>query len=200
MAFVYFPHGAVMHEWTPATAGRHAQLGRILEPLTPFRDRLTIVSGLENRHADGPVHAITPGTWLSGVSPRASRDSLQGITADQMAAQHIGEDTRLPSIEVAAEERRISWHHLGRSTATATARRSRSARHRRHCRWNTPAQLFDTLFTQGDAAPRVQARGGRTSILDLVAPTLRICRSVSVLRTAPCFAPTWTPSATSSVV
>ena len=54
MAFVYFPHGAIMNEWTPADAGRQFQLGRILEPLAAFKDRLTIVSGLENRHAYGP--------------------------------------------------------------------------------------------------------------------------------------------------
>src|SRR5687768_7568023 len=70
LAFVYFPHGAVMGEWTPETAGPLVRLGRILEPFSAFSHRLTIVSGLENRHAFGPVHAITPGTWLSGMSPR----------------------------------------------------------------------------------------------------------------------------------
>ena len=73
LAFVYFPHGAVMDEWTPAGAGRDFQLGRILAPLAPYRNRLTVVSGLENRHAYGPVHTITPGTWLSGSSPRLRR-------------------------------------------------------------------------------------------------------------------------------
>ena len=67
MAFVYFPHGAVMNQWTPAESGRHFQFGRILEPLASFSDRLTIVSGLENRHAYGPVHAITPGLAFRGV-------------------------------------------------------------------------------------------------------------------------------------
>src|SRR6187402_330406 len=95
LAFVYFPHGAIMNEWS--------RDGRILQPLAPFGNRLTIVSGVENRHAYGPVHAITPGTWLSGVSPGTSADSTSGITADQIAAQHIGRDTLLPSIEVATE-------------------------------------------------------------------------------------------------
>src|SRR5688500_13993698 len=71
MAFVYFPLGAIMDEWSPA--------GRILQALAPFDDRLTIVGGLENRHAYGPVHAITPGTWLSGMSARE-----RGATADQL--------------------------------------------------------------------------------------------------------------------
>ena len=88
LAFVYFPHGAIMNEWD----------GRIIQPLAPFRDRLTIVSGVENRHAYGPVHAITPGTWLSGISARE-----RGATADQLAADHFGCETVLPSIAVATE-------------------------------------------------------------------------------------------------
>src|SRR5688572_15118214 len=94
MAFVYFPHGAIMNEWTPAETGRRFQLGRILEPLAPFQERLTIVSGLENRHAYGPVHTITPGTWLSAVSPGSDdADSPDAVTADQIAAQRLGRDT-----------------------------------------------------------------------------------------------------------
>ena len=106
MVFVYFPHGAIMDAWTPATVGRGFELGAILEPLAPFKSRLTIVSGLENRHAYGPVHAITPGTWLSCASARKSSDPAHGVTADQIAADHIGQDTPLPSIEVATEEPR----------------------------------------------------------------------------------------------
>src|SRR5688572_265077 len=91
LAFVYFPHGAIMREWGPD--------GRILQPLAPFRDQLTIVDGIENRHAYGPVHAITPGTWLSGTSARE-----RGATADQLAADHLGCETVLPSIAVATEK------------------------------------------------------------------------------------------------
>ena len=91
LAFVYFPLGAIMDEWSLD--------GRILQPLAPFDDRLTIVSGLENRHAYGPVHAITPGTWLSGAPARE-----RSATADQLAADHLGCETVLPSIAVATEE------------------------------------------------------------------------------------------------
>src|SRR5687767_3808548 len=105
LAFVYFPHGAIMDEWTSSTPSRQVRamgtpaLGRILQPLAPFRDRLTIAGGIENRHAYGPVHAITPGTWLSGISAREG-----GMTADQIAADHIGQHTPIPSIAVATEE------------------------------------------------------------------------------------------------
>ena len=70
LAFVYFPHGAIMNRWTPATEGKNFELSPLLAPLAPFKNQVTVVSGLENKHASGPTHAITPGTWLSGVSPR----------------------------------------------------------------------------------------------------------------------------------
>ena len=148
------------------------QLGRILEPLEAFKDRLTIVSGLENPHAYGPVHAITPGTWLSGASPRASSDSSQGITADQIAAQHIGRDTLLPSIEVASEEtKRISagaWEgDYGDSLGTTISFRGSSTPLRME---SSPCNLFNRLFAPGAPAVERAIRARRsTSILDLVA-------------------------------
>src|SRR5688572_17137911 len=71
LGFIYFPYGAVMNQWTPAQVGSGFELSPNLKPLEPFRKQLTIVSGLENRAAIAPpVHALTPGTWLSGVAPR----------------------------------------------------------------------------------------------------------------------------------
>src|SRR5687768_7364072 len=172
MAFVYFPHGAIMNEWTPTEAGRQFQLGRILEPLAPFKERLTIVSGLENRHAYGPVHAITPGTWLSGVAPGASADSTSGITADQIAAQHIGRDTLLPSIEVATEApKRIAagaWEGTYSDSLGSTI--SFRGRLIPLPMEFSPRSVFDTLFARGATADERAVRAERgTSILDLVA-------------------------------
>jgi Protein of unknown function (DUF1552) len=172
MAFVYFPHGAIMNQWTPAESGRHFQLGRILEPLAPFSDRLTIVSGLENRHAYGPVHAITPGTWLSGVSPKASSDAFQGITADQIAAQYIGQNTQLSSIEVATEEPKQicagAWEGQYNDCYGATISfRSASAPLRMEF---SPRHFFDKLFAPGTTSDERVMRARRsTSVLDLVA-------------------------------
>ena len=104
MVFVYFPHGAVMDQWTPKGEGADFDLPPIIAPLKPFQDQLTIISGLENKSAiAAPVHAITPGTWLSCVPPRISHDPYGGITADQVAAKHISQDTPLPSIELSIE-------------------------------------------------------------------------------------------------
>jgi hypothetical protein len=105
MAFVYFPHGAVMDHWTPATTGSDFVLPQILAPLAPFQKFLTVISGLENKPAIGePVHAITPGTWLSCVHPEVSQQANGGVTIDQMIAQKISQDTPLPSLEIATEE------------------------------------------------------------------------------------------------
>jgi len=108
MAFIYFPHGAIMLEgndqWTPQGVGREFQLSPILKPLEPFKKQLIVVSNLGNKPAESAaVHAIVPGTWLSCVHPRESQDPFGGVTIDQIAAQHIGQDTPLPSLEVKTE-------------------------------------------------------------------------------------------------
>jgi len=105
LGFCYLPHGAIMTQWTPAAEGP-LELRPILKPLEPFKKQLTIVSGLENRPAIAPpVHALTPGTWLSCVPPRESQDPFGGVTIDQMAAARIGQDTPFPSLEVSGEAR-----------------------------------------------------------------------------------------------
>src|SRR5215813_15629085 len=62
MGFIYFPHGAVMQNWSPAKAGTDYEMTPILKPLEPFRDQLTIVSGLRNKTGESPSpHAIIAG-------------------------------------------------------------------------------------------------------------------------------------------
>ncbi len=104
LGYFYFPHGAIMDRWTPAKEGVDFELSPILTPLKPFQKQLTVVSGLGNRPGEsGAVHAIVPGTWLSCVHPRQTHEPYGGVTADQMAAAHIGQETPLPSIEVCTE-------------------------------------------------------------------------------------------------
>lgn len=197
MAFVYFPHGAVMDRWTPTGDGASAALGEILEPLTPFRDRVTIVSNVENQHAYGPVHAITPGTWLSGASPRENSEARvaerrkanaepppdlpkgpnrspgsEWTTADQVAADHLGRDTWLPSIEAATEEPREigtgPWEgNYGKGLATTISFRSAAPRPMSA----SPRDLFDQLFVRRDTADARTAGGpwSGASVLDRVA-------------------------------
>ena len=149
LAFVYFPHGAIMDEWSLD--------GRILQPLTPFRDRVTVVGGIENRHAYGPVHAITPGTWLSGNSARE-----RGATADQFAADHVGCDTVLPSIAVATEEATKICAGIWQGEYDESYGQTISFRAGAPVPMEfRPRKVFDTLFAHEAV--------GSTSVLDLVA-------------------------------
>jgi Protein of unknown function (DUF1552) len=107
IGFVYFPHGAIMKRWTPETTGRGFEFKDILTLLEPYRNRLSIVSGLHHKAADSTaVHSLSPTTWLSGVRPKPTQgvDAYAGVTADQIAAQTIGQDTVQPSLELATED------------------------------------------------------------------------------------------------
>jgi hypothetical protein len=169
MGFIYFPHGAIMSKWTPATEGKLDDLPPLLAPLESFKSKLTIVSGLENKHAVGPTHAITPGTWLSGVSPRISHDPYGGVTADQIAAQHIGQDTPLPSLEVATEEAvggGACDRNYGCSYGATISFRTPTTP--LPMEFN-PRKLFQRLFGQGDTPEeRERLAAQYSSILDVV--------------------------------
>src|ERR1700716_1710953 len=102
---MYFPPGAVMNKWTPATEGAIGELGDILKPLDKYKAMTTVFSNIDSQAPIGPVYALSPGTWLSGVRPAISQEPHAGITIDQIAAQHIGQDTPLPSLEVATDVR-----------------------------------------------------------------------------------------------
>src|SRR6478609_5237201 len=99
MGFIYFPHGAVMNRWTPTGTGEIGELGEILKPLDEYKALTTVFSNIDNPAAVGPVHALSPGTWLSCVHPGIGQEPHAGITVDQIAAQQIGQDTPLPSLE-----------------------------------------------------------------------------------------------------
>ncbi len=178
MVFVYFPHGAVMDKWTPKKDGADFDLPSIIAPLQPFQKQLTVISGLENKSAiAAPVHAITPGTWLSCVAPRISHDPYGGVTIDQIAAKHIGQDTPIPSLEVGTEERGGEGscdRNYGCSYGKTISFRDPSTPLPME---HNPRKLFQQLFGQGDTAEeRARLTRENGSVLDLVssdAATLR---------------------------
>ena len=104
---IYVPHGKMMKEWTPATAGSDFEFPTILKPLEPFRSQLTVVSSLSGPPivANGG-HAVAPSGYLSGHSPKQTEgeDIYGATTIDQVIAKSIGQDTPLPSIELATED------------------------------------------------------------------------------------------------
>jgi len=157
-AFVGFPHGAIMDRWSPKETGTGYQMSPILEPLTPYRQYLTIVSGLRNKPIETPEpHAYIEQGWLTCVKPWemgvASKDS--GVSADQIAARHVGQDTRLPSLELttAGGGARLAWR-----TPTQSLPQE-----------GNPRAVFQKLFGQGDTDKERAAILHETgSILDRV--------------------------------
>src|SRR6188768_2488266 len=170
MGFLYLPHGAIMEQWTPAIEGKGFEMPAILKPLAPFQKQVTIVSGLENKPTIAPpVHALNPGTWLSCVTPEASQEPHGGVTIDQIAAQHIGQDTPLPSLEVATEGRGGNGacdRTYGCSYGATISFRSPTTPLPME---SDPRKLFERLFGQGDTAQERKAITKQyASILDLV--------------------------------
>jgi Protein of unknown function (DUF1552) len=172
LGFIYFPHGAVMERWTPTTTAKDFELPFIIEPLTPYRDQLTIVSNIGNKPGESrAVHALVPATWLSCVHPQETLSPNMAATADQIAAQHIGQETPYPSLEVAtaqghgvgsACERGFGCTYSGTlSFATPTTPLPIES---------NPRQLFLRLFGQGDSPEERQYLNQQTtSILDMIA-------------------------------
>jgi hypothetical protein len=158
LAFVGFPHGAVQRHWQPAETGKDFTMPRILEPLEPYRQHMTIVSGLRNKPAESPEpHAYIERTWLSCVSATDAGviGPDAGVTADQLAARHIGQETRLPSLELTTSLRgaQLAWRTPTQSLPQEV----------------NPRNVFYRLFGQGDSeAERAAIVRETGSILDRV--------------------------------
>jgi hypothetical protein len=157
-AFIGFPHGAIMDRWSPAETGASFTMSPILQPLEPFRKHVTIVSGLRNKPAEtNEPHAYIEQGWLTCVKPfdfgKAGVDS--GVSADQIAVRHVGQDTRLPSLELTTSQgsARLAWR-----TPTQSLPQE-----------GNPRAIFQKLFGQGDTdKERAQILAETGSILDRV--------------------------------
>ena len=104
LGVVYVPNGIVMEQWTPAAAGAGFEMTPTLQPLTPFRDRLLVVSGLSNKGPDN-VHETGATGFLTGVAPRRTQGSElgAGVSVDQVVAGETARHTQLASLELALE-------------------------------------------------------------------------------------------------
>jgi hypothetical protein len=157
-AFVGFPHGAIMDRWSPKETGADYNMSPILKPLEPFRKHLTIVSGLRNKPAETPEpHAYIEQGWLTAVKPWdfGKQGPDYGVSADQIAVRYVGQDTRLPSLELTTAQgsARIAWR-----TPTQPLPQE-----------GNPRAVFQKLFGQGDTAEeRAQILAETGSILDRV--------------------------------
>ena len=113
LGLCFIPHGAVMANWTPIGDGTDFKLNRTMAPLAPFKDQLVVVTNLAHKMAapagpgdNGGDHTRSPAVFLNGVHPKRTdgADIQAGITIDQIAAGRIGQETPLPSLELATED------------------------------------------------------------------------------------------------
>lgn len=171
MGFFYFPHGAVMEKWTPKTVGRDFELMPILDPLAAHRKHLSIISNLGNKPGESrAVHALVPATWLTCVHPREGLEPHMAPSVDQIAAQHIGQDTPWPSLETATAQ----GHGVG-----SACERGYGCSYSGTLSFRTPStplpvesnprQLFMRLFGQGDSLDERRFLARQTSsLLDML--------------------------------
>ena len=182
LGYVYFPHGAIMEKWKPEKAGRDFELSEILQPLRPFQQQLTVVSNIGNKPGESrAVHALVPGTWLSCVHPLEGTSPRGGISADQIAAAHIGQDTPYPSLEIATAQ----GHGVGSAcergygcsfSGTVSFRTPTTPLPVE----SNPRELFLRLFGQGDSPEERRFYAQQTaSLLDMVtAETAQLQRRI----------------------
>lgn len=107
LACIYIAHGAVMKYWTPATDGAGFEFPRTLKSLEPFRERLNVISDLrlpaaygEDASA-GANHTRSSQTWLTSMPPGTGPSPT---SFDQYVAQHIGQDTPIPTLELSLDD------------------------------------------------------------------------------------------------
>ena len=179
MAFMFVPNGVHLPNWTPENEGFDFDLPTILDPLTPVKDDLLVISGLTHdkgrANGDGAGdHARSAGVFLTGAQPLKSEGAQirAGMSADQLAANQIGHLTRFASLEIGTEGGRpfgkcdsgyscaysnnISWKNETTPMAKET----------------NPRAVFERLFAselQGEVTEReAKRRRYRRSILDFV--------------------------------
>lgn len=190
LGVIYVPNGVIMDRWTPAADGAAFEWSPTLTPLAPFRDRVTIVSGLDNKPAiplpneGAGDHARAAGTFLTGVHVKKTEgtDLRAGVSMDQLAARELGRDTQLGSLEMTMEYTEM----LGACDAGYSCAYSNTIA------WRTPETplpmemdpraVFERLFGDGDstdAASRLARIREDQSLLDaLVDDVARLGRSL----------------------
>jgi hypothetical protein len=115
LAFIEVPNGIMMDKWTPAAEGADFALTPILEPLAEFRDRMLVLSGLDQNQSKalatevGGDHPRACTAWLTGTHARmtSGADLRAGVSVDQIAAREFGKHTQLASLEVGLESAEV---------------------------------------------------------------------------------------------
>ena len=171
LGFVYIPMGATIAQWTPPELGRITRLSPTLNSLTPYLDQLTVISNLELKNAYSPGnHATANCSFLSAAKAKLTEgtDYELATTVDQIAAQHIGKDSPLPSMELA----------MDLLTTIGNCDNGYSCVYQNNLSWSSttplpaeahPRLIFERLFGDGGSAAERRAEMRKnSSILDWV--------------------------------
>jgi len=189
LGFLYIANGVIQEQWNPSAAGTRFDLPPILKPLEPFKAHMNVLSGLAHLQADTfgdgtGDHPRASAVWLTGVHAydrtKPGVEVRLATTADQIAAQHIGKGTQIPSIEMSVD------------APTQGACDSGDCFYVNTVSWRTPTTpnpaemqprvIFERLFGDGGgAAQRAAVARSTGSILDSV--TQEVGRLASTLGT-----------------
>ncbi len=171
LGFVYMPMGCDLPRWTPPGEGTLGQLSPTLQSLAPVADQLTVITNLELKNAYPGTHATSNAAFLSAAKAKwtESTDYYLGTTVDQIAAQQIGNQTLLPSLELSMD----LLQTIGQCD------NGYACVYQNNLSWSSPTTplpaeahpriVFERLFGEGgNAADRRAALQKRASLLDWV--------------------------------
>lgn len=175
MAFLYSPNGKIMEKWTPEQVGANFELTEILKPLQNVKDKTLVLSGLTADKArangdGGGDHARAMAAYLTGAQPRktSGTDIHAGISVDQAAVAQVGDQTRLPSLELGIEKGyRAGNCDSGYSCVYSATMAWKSATQPLPKEVN-PKLAFERLFSTEPNEQKLQRDAERKSILDFV--------------------------------
>lgn len=157
MAYLYIPNGVAEGAWQPEkilSNGKLQKLNKWMAPLSEFRSDLIIAENVWTPRGNG--HIAGPATWLTGGGYDQRRIDSGGRSVDQMAAQHLGADTLLPSLELSTRGEGFFSNSLPRNSLSWTDARTPTPRD------TEPRVVFDRMFRVGRRSL------SRRSILDRV--------------------------------
>ncbi len=171
LGFVYMPMGCDITRWTPPSGNRLAELSPALQSLAGVSDQLTVISNLELKNAYPGTHATSNAAFLSAATAKwtESTDYHLGTTVDQIAAQHIGQQTLLPSLELS----------MDLLQTVGQCDNGYACVYQNNLSWSSPTTplpaeahpriVFERLFGEGgSASDRRAALRRRASLLDWV--------------------------------
>jgi len=178
---IFIPHGAAPGYWVPESNDSNFEFPYIWKPLEPFRDRVVLMSGLWSQSAEPPpgvtgADHFVASAYLCAVKPKKTTgaDVECGTTIDQVIAQKIGQETLLPSLQLAVEDPGANSTNCGEGySCVYTNTISWATPHRPLPMEINPQVVFERMFGDG-GSPEVRAarREQQRSILDSIGADL----------------------------